>query len=60
MYNISGQKIATLTNREMQAGTYVADWDGRDSNGRLVASGTYIYTLRAGEFVESKKMSLLK
>ena len=60
VYNISGQKIATLTNREMQAGTYVADWDGRDSNGRLVASGTYIYTLRAGEFVESKKMSLLK
>ena len=35
-------------------------WDGRDESGRIVASGIYIYKLRDGDCVESRKMLLMK
>jgi hypothetical protein len=35
-------------------------WDGTDQNGYKVTSGTYIYRLTTGDFVQSKKMLLLK
>jgi hypothetical protein len=35
-------------------------WNGEDNNGRRVASGTYLYGLKAGKFTELKKMTLVK
>ncbi|MFH2035444.1 MAG: T9SS type A sorting domain-containing protein, partial [Candidatus Zixiibacteriota bacterium] len=55
IFNVSGQKIATLVDRFFEAGTYSLDW-----NGSRVASGIYFYKIEAGSFVETKKMTLLK
>ncbi len=60
VYNMLGQEIATLFDGNAQKGTYSLSWDGKDSKGNTVSSGTYIYKMIAGDFVQSKKMVLLK
>jgi hypothetical protein len=60
VYNILGQQIVTLVDGEHQPGFYSVEWNGRDEKGQSVASGIYLYRLKAGDFVESKKMMLIK
>ena len=60
VYNILGQKVTTLVDKEMSDGRYVADWDGASDGGRLVSSGVYLYKLEAGDFIKTRKMLLLK
>jgi methionine-rich copper-binding protein CopC len=60
VFNLLGKKVSTLVDEEKPAGTYTAQWYGTDRDGRPVASGVYLYQIKAGEFVESKKMLLLK
>jgi hypothetical protein len=55
VYNITGQKVATLSEGWREAGFYNATWDGSD-----VASGVYFYRIVTDKFTESKKMILLK
>ena len=55
VYDVLGKEIATLVNEEKPAGSYNIEF-----NGFNLASGIYYYQLRAGEFVETKKMLLLK
>ncbi|OGB68734.1 MAG: hypothetical protein A2Y94_07120 [Caldithrix sp. RBG_13_44_9] len=61
IYNTLGQEIRTLVNHTIQyAGDYEMIWDGLNDAGNKVASGTYIYQLRAGEYSVSKMMSLTR
>ncbi|MFQ6007357.1 MAG: T9SS type A sorting domain-containing protein [Candidatus Zixiibacteriota bacterium] len=60
IYNIVGQKVATLVDKELMPDHYVVDWDGTSDSGAKVATGVYFYKLQAEEFVETKKMMLLK
>ena len=60
IYNILGQKVATLVDGEKQAGTHSIYWDGRDKSGSEVASGIYFYQLKAGEHKQLEKMLLIK
>ena len=60
VYNATGQLVATLADKTLQAGTYQADWDARDLNGQQVASGVYYYRMEAGQFVETRSMTFLK
>lgn len=60
VYNILGQKIRTLLSRKQFAGEHHVLWDGRDDDGQRVASGIYIYQLKAGEYFDVKKMIFLK
>ncbi len=60
LYNAAGQKIRTLFAGHLNAGHYRSQWDGRDDAGRLVASGTYFYRLRAGAYLATKQLVLLK
>lgn len=71
IYNLLGQEIRKLVNENRIAGQYTVQWDGRDETGAAVASGVYLYRLKAGEpsggspgvaqgFVETKKMLLLR
>ena len=55
VYNMLGQKIATLVNREMKAGYHEINFQVNS-----LSSGMYIYQIRAGKYVESKRMSILK
>lgn len=60
VYNMSGQLVASLVNQELRAGSYRTEWDARDLQGAEVSSGTYIYRMTAGTFVENRKLTLLK
>ena len=60
VFNILGQSIRTLVDEEKSAGRYQSVWDGTDKSGHSVSSGVYLYRITAGEFVQSKKMLLLK
>ena len=60
IYNMLGQKITKLINKTQSAGEHLAIWDGRDTSGELVSSGIYIYRLKAREFVENRKMVLVR
>ena len=55
VYDVLGNEVATLVNEEKPAGNYKIDFKGNN-----LASGIYFYTLRAGSFVQSRKMLLLK
>ena len=58
--NTSGQKVRTWVDERQTPGVYSVQWDTRDASGRTVVSGVYLYRLIAGEFVEVRKMSLVR
>ena len=60
IFNLQGQKIRTLFSGQQSAGTHRVKWNGVDENGNAVASGVYLYQIRAGKFVKARKMSLLR
>jgi hypothetical protein len=60
IYDVRGQLVRTLVDGEKDPGTYAEVWDGRNNRGESVATGVYIYRLRAGEMVFTRKAILLK
>jgi len=61
IYNALGQEVKTLVRGISQpAGDYQLVWDGKDEHGKIVAGGTYVYRLQAGNQIISKKMSFIK
>jgi len=55
VYNILGERVATLVDRHQKAGYKAARWDAGS-----LSSGVYFYRLQAGDFVQTRKMVLLK
>ena len=60
VFDMLGREVATLVNEEKPAGRYQINWNGTDNFGSKVTSGVYFYTLRAGNYLETKKMILMK
>jgi flagellar hook assembly protein FlgD len=60
IYDMLGQEVRTLVSEQMDRGTRIVEWNGRDNNGAQVTSGMYIYRMTSGSFVQSHKMMLLK
>ena len=60
IYNMLGQEVVRLVDEVKPEGYHVVEWNGRNHLGTVVGSGMYIFQLRAGEFVQTKKMMLLK
>lgn len=60
VYNIKGEKVKTLIDGQLEAKLYEVNWNGVDDNNQSVSSGIYFYKMKAGKFVESKKMILMK
>ena len=55
VFNIMGQKVATLIDQGLEAGRHTARWNASGN-----ASGVYLYKITAGDIVETRKMVLLK
>lgn len=60
IYNILGEKIRVLVDKELPAGNYSINWDGKNSSGYYVSSGIYLYQLKVNDYSETKKMILIK
>ncbi|MBN2227307.1 MAG: T9SS type A sorting domain-containing protein [candidate division Zixibacteria bacterium] len=60
IHNILGQHVATLVDQTMAPGSYEIVWDGKTDEGRSVSSGIYLYIMRADNFTQTRKMTLLK
>ncbi len=60
IYDLLGREVKTLINNEQNSGVYKVQWNGENDYGSKVSSGLYIYTIRTGQFNESRKMVLLK
>jgi Secretion system C-terminal sorting domain len=55
VFDILGRRVANLINKELSAGKYESEFDGKK-----FASGVYVYRIKAGNFISAKKMLLLK
>ena len=60
VYSIDGQRVTTLVSGPRAAGSYVVRWNGRDDEGKALASGIYMYRLEAENLVEVRKLLLLR
>jgi len=62
IYNLKGQKVRkfNFSNENAGTNTYSVIWNGDDDNGKPVSSGIYFYKLKTGDFLQTKKMLLIK
>jgi outer membrane protein assembly factor BamB len=60
VFDVSGHLVRTLVDGERSGGDHSEVWDGKDRAGYAVSSGVYFYRLRAGTFIETRKMILLR
>ena len=59
VFNLLGQRIATLVAGDQPAGFHGTRWDGTDAAGRAVGAGLYLYRLRSGRMVATQRMVLV-
>jgi flagellar hook assembly protein FlgD len=60
VFNILGQKVRVYNLGRQTAGYKSVVWDGKSESGKQVSSGIYLYRIKAGRFVECRRMTLLK
>ncbi len=60
IYNLLGEKVATLVSGEQSGGNYEVEWNGRNDFGTKLSSGIYFYRIDAGDFRQTMKMIMLK
>lgn len=60
IYNVKGQKVRTLLNKELMSGRHQITWDGKDQYNTEVGSGIYLYKLITPSHIETKRMVLIK
>ncbi|MEW6755542.1 MAG: ASPIC/UnbV domain-containing protein [Candidatus Latescibacterota bacterium] len=60
VYNLAGQRVATLVSGERSGGAHAVTWDGRDAAGCPVASGSYVYRLRVRGRQEEDHLAVVR
>jgi hypothetical protein len=60
VFAVDGRRVRTLLREELGAGPQSVQWDGTDDAGNRLASGTYLYRVRAGAWEATRKMQLVK
>lgn len=60
IFNLLGQHVRTLLSAPLNAGSHHAEWDGLNENGKQAPAGVYLYRLQSQNFVETKRLTLLR
>ena len=60
IYDMLGRQVKTLINQTQDSGFKSVIWDATNDYGKPVSAGVYLYQIQAGEFVQTRKMVLLK
>ena len=60
IYDLMGREILQLVNSSQSIGNKSVKWNGLNKNGEPLSAGVYIYKIQAGNFIDTKKMILLK
>jgi hypothetical protein len=68
IFDLMGRQVRTLVDQRQPAGRHAITWDGRNEQGQAIASGVYIYQIRASDpsagagqaFVQTRRMALLR
>jgi len=60
IYDMMGRQVSTLVSSQQAAGYKSIQWNATNDFGKPVSAGVYLYQIQAGEFVQTKKMVLLK
>jgi hypothetical protein len=60
VYNVLGQEVLVLVEREHEAGSHTVIWDGRNAEGWQLGTGIYIYRLQTGAYSTSRKMLMVQ
>ncbi len=60
IYDILGREVKTLISADQNNGVHSVQWNGDNNYGTKVSSGIYLYRIEAGDFIQTKKMILIK
>ena len=60
IYDIAGRQVKTLVDKVEESGYKSVTWDGTDNFGQPITAGVYIYRMKAGRYLENRKMVLLR
>ena len=60
VYEMLGRKVRTILNQQQDPGYKSIIWDATNDYGKSVSAGIYLYQIQAGEYMQTKKMVLLK
>ena len=60
IFDLRGQKIRSLINQNINAGYHSVVWDGNDESANPISSGVYLYRILTDEFVNTRKMILMR
>ena len=60
MYDLLGRQVKSLIKQTQEDGFKSVIWDATNDYSKQVSAGVYLYQIQAGEFVQTKKMVLLK
>jgi hypothetical protein len=60
IYDIRGRRVKSLVDSDLESGSHRIQWNGQEESGVPVSSGIYLYTLKTGEGIHTRKMTVLK
>lgn len=60
IYDLLGREVRTLVKQSQEAGFKTVLWNATNDNGKPVSAGVYLYQIQAGEFIQTRKMILLR
>jgi flagellar hook assembly protein FlgD len=60
IYDLNGREVKKLVRSEQVSGNHSLTWNGTNDQGKLLSAGVYLYQIQSGEFVQTKKMVLMK
>jgi len=60
IYDLLGKEVRTLVDEPQGPGHYAVRWDGRDNRGQVLPSGVYIYRLKAGDFQQVRRLTVVR